>query len=159
MKLIFLGFSKKTTFENKCIAEYGTEYKPMIISSEMKYDPELFIKRKVYDADVKLWSFCWWSERNYIKHANHISNSCLPYSFIVSKIEEIVDIKLDVKHPYVKYRTTIADQVFEMKLNYPAQNDEDEPITDIFEVGDTIVGLFKAHVKIKKIRKSKERRQ
>ena len=154
MKLIFLDFSKKTTFENKCIVEYGTQYKPMIISCEMKYKPELMIKHKVYDAEVKLWSFCWWSERKNIEHGNHISNSCLPYSFIASKIEEIVEVKLNIRHPYVKYKTTLADQVFEMKLNYPVQDEDDEPIKDVFKVGDTIVGLFKARVIIKKTKET-----
>ena len=149
MNLIMLDFSKKTTYEDKCIVEYTTQYKPMIISCEMKYKPELLIKHKIYDANVILYSFCWWSDRKNDRHANHISKSCYPCSFISSKIEEIVDIKLNVKHPYVKYRTTLADQMFEMVLHYPEQDEHDEPIKDTFEVGDTIVGLFKAKVKIK----------
>ena len=150
MKLILLGFSKQGAYSNECIVEYSTKYKPMIISTRIRYDPKLLIKHQEYEADIKLWSFCWWSSTNHINHANHISNSCLPYSFIVSKIEEILEIKLDIKKPYVKYKTTLADQVFEMKICYPEQNEYDEPIKDTFKVGDTIVGLFKAKVKIKK---------
>ena len=149
MKLTLLDCTKKPSSNNKCIVEYSTQNKPMIISCEMKYKPALSIKNKVYDADVKLWSFCWWSDRNGTNFATQISSSCSPCSFIVSKIEEIVEIKLDVKRPYVKYKTTLADQAFEMKLNYPVQDEEDEPIKDVFKVGDTIAGLFKAQVKIK----------
>lgn len=151
MKLIMLGFSKQKSYEDKCIVEFTTQFKPMIISSEMKYKPELLIKNKVYDADVTLSSFCWWSNRNDNQHSTHIRNSCLPYSFISSKIEKIVDINLNTKHPYVKYKTTLADQAFDMVLHYPERDEDDEPIKDVFEIGDTIVGLFKAKVKIKKI--------
>ena len=43
------------------------------------------------------------------------------------------------------------DQVFEMKICYSEQDEDDEPIKHTFKVGDTIVGLFKATVKIKKV--------
>ena len=84
-----------------------------------------------------------------------ISNSCYPSCFITSTIEEIVDIKLDIKHPYVRYKTTLGGQVFEMTLSYPTQEEDDEPIKDMFKVGDKIIGLFKAEVKIKKERNNK----
>ncbi len=150
MKLIMLGFNKQSSYEDKCIVEYATQNTPMIISSEMKYKPELLIKNKVYDVDVTLSSFCWWSDKNDGQQSTHISNSCFPCSFISSKIEEIVEINLNTKHPYVKYKTTLADQTFDMVLDYPERDKDEEPIEDVFEVGDTIVGLFKAKVKIKK---------
>ena len=159
MKLIMLDFSKKSTFENECIVEYTTKYEPMIISCKMKYNPEHLVKHKEYDADVKFWSFCWWSQRDAIKHSCHISNYCLPYSFIASKIEEIVEINLDCKKPYVKYRTTLAGQQFEMTLNYGEREEDDQPIKDTFQVGDWICGLFKAQIKIQKERKGKVKEQ
>ena len=146
MKLIMLGFNKQSSYEDKCIVEYATQNKPMIISSEMKYKPELLIKNKAYDVEVTLSSFCWWSDRGGNNQSTHISNSCSPCSFISSKIEEIVEINLNTKHPYVKYRTTLADQTFDMVLNYPERDKDDKPIKDVFEVGDIIVGLFKAEV-------------
>lgn len=159
MKLIMLDFSKKSTFENECVVEYTTKYEPMIISCKMKYNPEHLVKHKEYDADVKFWSFCWWSQRDATKHSCHISNYCLPYSFIASKIEEIVEINLDCKKPYVKYRTTLAGQQFEMTLNYGEREEDDQPIKDTFQVGDWICGLFKAQIKIKKERKRKVKEQ
>lgn len=159
MKLIMLDFSKKSTFENECVVEYTTKYEPMIISCKMKYNPERLVKHKEYDADVKFWSFCWWSQRDATKHSCHISNYCLPYSFIASKIEEIVEINLDCKKPYVKYRTTLAGQQFEMTLNYGEREEDDQPIKDTFQVGDWICGLFKAQTKIKKERKRKVKKQ
>ena len=159
MKLIRLDFSKKSTFENECIVEYTTKYEPMIISCKMKYNPEHLIKHKEYDVDVKFWSFCWWSQRDTTKHSCHISNYCLPYSFIASKIEEIVEINLDCKKPYVKYRTTLAGQQFEMTLNYGEREEDDQPIKDTFQVSDWICGLFKAQIKIQKERKRKVKEQ
>lgn len=150
MKLIMLGFSKQHSYEEKCIVEYATQNTPMIISFEMKYKPELLVKNKVYDADVTLSSFCWWSDRDSNNQGTHISNSCFPCLFISSKIEEIVEINLDAKHPYVKYKTTLADQTFDMVLYYPERDEDEEPIKDVFKVGDTIVGLFKANVIINK---------
>ena len=150
MKLIMLGFNKQSSYEDKCIVEYATQNKPMIISSEMKYKPELLIKNKAYDVEVTLSSFCWWSDRDGNNQSTHISNSCSPCSFISSKIEEIVEINLNTKHPYVKYRTTLVDQTFDMVLNYPERDEDEEPIKDVFKVGDTIVGLFKANVIINK---------
>lgn len=159
MKLIMLDFSKKSTFENECVVEYTTKYEPMIISCKMKYNPEHLVKHKEYDADVKFWSFCWWSQRDATKHSCHISNCCHPYSFIASKIEEIVEINLDCKKPYVKYRTTLAGQQFEMTLNYGEREEDDQPIKDTFQVGDWICGLFKAQIKIQKERKGKVKEQ
>ena len=159
MKLIMLDFSKKSTFENECVVEYTTKYEPMIISCKMKYNPEHLVKHKEYDADVKFWSFCWWSQRDATKHSCHISNYCLPYSFIASKIEEIVEINLDCKKPYVKYRTTLAGQQFEMTLNYGEREEDDQPIKDTFQVGDWICGLFKAQIKIQKEKKGKVKEQ
>ena len=150
MKLMLLNFSKPDAYNDDCIVEYTTAYKPMTISCRMKYQPELLIKHQEYEADVKLWSFCWWSQNDHTNHTTHISNTCLPYSFISSKIEEIVETNLNSKRPYVKYKTTLADQVFEMKICYPERDEDDEPIKDTFEVGDIIVGLFKAKIKIKK---------
>lgn len=159
MKLIMLDFSKKSTFENECFVEYTTKYEPLIISCKMKYNPEHLVKHKEYDADVKFWSFCWWSQRDATKHSCHISNYCLPYSFIASKIEEIVEINLDCKKPYVKYRTTLAGQQFEMTLNYGEREEDDQLIKDTFQVGDWICGLFKAQIKIQKERKRKVKEQ
>jgi|GEM_PF-4447166 len=159
MKLIMLDFSKQSTFENECVVEYTTKYEPMIISCKMKYNPEHLVKHKEYDAVVKFWSFCWWSQRDATKHSCHISNYCLPYSFIASKIEEIVEINLDCKKPYVKYRTTLAGQQFEMTLNYGEREEDDQPIKDTFQVGDWICGLFKAQIKIQKERKGKVKEQ
>ena len=159
MKLIMLDFSKKSTFENECVVEYTTKYEPMIISCKMKYNPEHLIKHKEYDADVKFWSFCWWSQRDATKHSCYISNYCLPYSFIASKIEEIIEINLDCKKPYVKYMTTLAGQQFEMTLNYGEREEDDQPIKDTFQVGDWICGLFKAQIKIQKERKGKVKKQ
>jgi len=42
-----------------------------------------------------------------------------------------------------------------MTFWYPVQDDNDESIKDVFEVGDTIVGLFKAKVKIKQTKEKK----
>lgn len=148
MKLIMLDFSKKDTSKSECIVEYATKDEPMIISCEMKYKPEYLIRHKEYDADVKFWSFCWWSQRNANKQSNHISNSILPFNFIASKIEEIIEIELDCENPYVKYKTTLFGQQFEMILNYGVKDENDTPIKDTFQVGDWICGLFMASIKI-----------
>lgn len=150
MKLMFLDFAKPLNYEDECIVSYTSKYAPMIISCKMKYDPDLLIRRQEYDASVKFWSFCWWSDRAAINHSSHITSYCLPFSFISTTIEELLEVKLDVKKPFVRYLTTLAEQKFEMKLCYPERDIEDGPIKDTFEVGDRIVGLFKAIVKIKK---------
>ena len=157
MKLIMLDFSKKKTFENDCTVEYTTKYEPMIISCQMKYNPDFLVKHKEYEADVKFWSFCWWSQKDPSSRSSHISNYHLPYSFIASKIEEIVEINFDDKNPYVIYKTTLAGQQFEMILSYGTRDEDDPPIKDTFQVGDWICGLFIAKVKIKKDSKRKEK--
>ena len=144
-----LDFSKEETSKDKCIVKYTTKYEPMIISCNMKYKPEYLIRHKEYEADVRLWSLCWWSQGSAKSQTCHISSSALPFTFIASKIEEIVETRLDCKQPYIKYKTTLSGQQFEMVLVYGEKDDDDPSIKDNYQVGDWICGLFRAIVKIR----------
>ena len=112
----------------------------------MKYRPELFVNNKEYDADVRFYSFCWWSDRldnDMNCYINNLLSSC---NFISSTIEEVLEINTDADTSYIKYKTTLFNQVLEMVLLLPKQN---RPIKNDFKVGDTIVGIFKAEVSLK----------
>ena len=148
MEIVLLGFSKKNTYDKECIVEFTPRYEPMFIAAEMKYDPKVMVPHAIYEAEVKYWSFCWWTDREKTGHCSGINPSCGPYSFISTTIEEIIEKRFDVPRPYVRYKAIIHDRAHEIKLCYPKQHADDEPIKDVFEVGDRVVGLFKTIVKL-----------
>ena len=150
MELVLLGFSKKSPYDKECIVEFTPRYEPMFISCEMKYDPNIMIPNAVYEADVKYWSFCWWTDKETTGHCSGISQHCFPLSFISTTIEEIIEKRFDVVRPYVRFKGMVHGRIHEMKLCYPKQYEDDEPIKDTFEVGDKVIGLFKAKVTIHK---------
>ena len=149
MELLMMNFTKNDAYSDECLVDFSTIKKPMIISSFMKCNPKYLYRGKIYKTETKLISSCWWSEKNPKKCSMHIPNNWMPYSFIASKIEKILEINLKSKEPYVRYKTTLAEEEFEMVLTYGKQSDEDELIKDFFEVGDWICGLFSANIKIK----------
>ena len=153
MELVLLGFSKKNTYDKECIVEFTPRYEPMIISCEMKYDPKIMIPKTIYEADVKYCSFCWWTAKENTGRCTGISQHCLPFSFISTTIEEIIEKRFDVARPYIRYKAKIHGRTHEFKLCYPNQYEDDEPIKDTFEVGDKVIGLFKAKVTIRKNKK------
>ena len=153
MELVLLGFSKKKPYDKECIVEFTPRYEPMLISCEMKYDPKIMVPKTIYDADVKYWSFCWWTDKENTGHPIGISEHCFPLSFISTTIEEIIEQRFDVARPYIRYKAKIHGHIHECKLCYPKQYEDDEPIKDTFEVGDKVVGLFKAKVRIRKRQK------
>ena len=148
MELVLLGFSKKNVYDKECVVEFTPRYEPMFISCEMEYDPKIMIPKTIYEADVKYWSFCWWTDREPTGNCSGLSQHCFPLSFVSTTIEEIIEKRFDVPRPYVKFKGSISGHIYEIKLCYRKQYEDDQPITDIFEVGDRVVGLFKAKVKI-----------
>ena len=147
MKLKLLDISDIDN--KKCLASFSPASYPMIINVVIDCDPTLLIKGKEYEADVNLNAFVWWAECQKARWSTAISKSCFPFSFIESTIEELIDVNLKIKHPYVKYKTTINNETFELTLNYRTQHKDDEPIKDTFKVGDRVIGLFRANIKLK----------
>ena len=147
MKLILLSISDIN--KNKCIASFSPVDNAMIINVETDFDPSFLDEGKEYDADVKLTAFIWWSECQKAEWSTAISKRCFPFSFVKSTIEELIEVNLKARHPYVRYKSTINNEMFELTLNYRTQYKDDEPIDDIFKPGDRVVGLFKANIKFR----------
>ena len=150
MEIVLLGFLKKNTYDKECIVEFTPRYEPMFITCKMKYDPKVMVPHTIYEAEVKFWSFNWWTDRDDTGRYCSINPGCCPCSFISTTIEEILETKLDVKRPFIRYRSIVHGHVHELKLCYPERDKDDEPIKDVLKVGDRVVGLFKAEVKLRK---------
>lgn len=146
MKLTLLSISDIN--KNRCIASFSPIHYPMTINAEIDYDPSFLIKGQTYETDISLDAFVWWSECQKASWSTSISKSCFPFSFIESTIEELIEVNLVAKYPYVKYKATINKEVFALTLHYRKKHKDDEPIKDTFKVGDRVVGLFKANVKL-----------
>lgn len=146
MKIIILNVLKQNKNDEYCLVKFGTANAPMIFDCYMKCDQNIPAAPSHVEADVELYSHCFVSESMNANVNTHLMASSFPCNFISSTIEEIVELKLDIDMPYVKYKTTINGEVFNVTLIYPKQ---DEPVKDIYKVGDKIVGLFRADVSIK----------
>ena len=118
---------------------------PMSIDIEKKEHLKSLEKSKEYDLDISFYSFIWYSPKDK-SWSTLINNGCVPYAFINTYIEEIIDINLNDEYPYVKFKGSINNQPLVFTLCYPKRSEDDEPIKETFYVGEQIIGLFKGTI-------------
>ena len=150
MKLKVLNV-KRDKRKKKCLIEFVPFDYPLIIYTEMEYNSKWMIPKTIVDADVKWFGFAWRTSSMKPGIAVHAMPSCYPYSFLFVRIDDLLEVKLEEHFPYVKFKSEIEGNTYEVKLAYGERSEDDDPIEATFKEGDLVAGLFKAYVDIKEI--------